>query len=94
MLVSLTEHIELWRNVSGSSAFPAATVANAATVVTAFLRLAECIARTGMIEGKDLDAAFSMLVAADWLGEEQSGKKAVGGRPTVTYHVNPRLWAD
>jgi len=50
--------------------------------------------RTGLTVDKDLEAAVSMLVAADWLKPEQSPMKKLGGRPTVTYHVNPRLWED
>lgn len=50
--------------------------------------------RTGLTVDKDLDAAVSMLVAADWIKAEHSPPSKIGGRPTVTYHVNPRLWDD
>jgi hypothetical protein len=50
--------------------------------------------RTGLTVDKDLEAAISMLVAADWIKEEKAQKTPKGGRPTITYHVNPRLWDD
>jgi hypothetical protein len=50
------------------------------------------LGRTGLTDDKDIDAALSMLVAADWIKGEPTPPTAKGGRPTVSYHVNPRLW--
>ena len=50
------------------------------------------LGRSGLTDDKDIDAALSMLVAADWIRQEPTPPTAKGGRPTVSYHVDPRLW--
>lgn len=52
------------------------------------------LGRTGLTDDKDLGAALSMLVAADWIKEEHTPPTVKGGRPTLTYHVNPRLFEE
>ena len=51
------------------------------------------LGRTGLTDDRDIDAALSMLVAADWIKVQASQEKAGGGRPTTRYEVNPRLWS-
>jgi hypothetical protein len=51
------------------------------------------LGRTGMTDDRDIEAALSMLIAADWIKVQASKEKAGGGRPTVKYDVNPRLWS-
>jgi hypothetical protein len=51
------------------------------------------LGRTGMSDDKDIEAALSMLIAADWIKVQASQEKVGGGRPTTRYEVNPRLWS-
>jgi hypothetical protein len=86
--------------------YEAASVSKAERAARKILRLAKTngwkvfgarqikrLGRTGMSDDRDIDAALSMLVAADWIKVQASKEKAGGGRPTVRYDVNPRLWS-
>ena len=44
--------------------------------------------RTGLASAGDVKAALAVLLDADWLREI---KETSGGRPTVSYAVNPKL---
>jgi hypothetical protein len=44
--------------------------------------------RTGLASAGDVKAALAVLLDADWLREV---KETSGGRPTVSYAVNPKL---
>ena len=51
------------------------------------------LGRTGLTDDKEIDAALSMLLAADWIKIQPSKEKPAGGRPSIKYQVNPRLWS-
>ncbi len=51
------------------------------------------LGRTGLTDDKEIDAALSMLLAADWIKIQPSKEKPAGGRPSTKYQGNSRLWS-
>jgi hypothetical protein len=91
----------MWKRVM--AAFGRTTVDEAAKKIAEWIRQENLefikprdILRKGWKDLKDLksiDAALNLLIAHRWIGEGQttsSGPK--GGRPSLTYQVNPLVW--
>lgn len=51
------------------------------------------LGRTGLTEDKEIGAALSMLLSADWIKIQPNKEKPAGGRPSIKYQVHPRLWS-